>query len=359
MKRVVFIHLLNNYTGSPKVLRDVILDVVNSNKIDCVLLTSESDGFLSEIDFKKIRRYRLFYKWHKINIFRLLYFLLAQFQIFFFILFKTNKNDIIYLNTILPFSAYLASLISNRKIVNHIHENMSLNKLLYKIIRIVYEYNNQHSIFVSEYIKTVTRNTKKSIVAYNSVPNNFDDNEIEFSKKKNVLMVSSLKMFKGVDTFINLADNSNRLNFQLVVSSTSDEIFFFLKKHNIIVPNNLKIFSLQKDLSKFYREAIITLVLSKPSQWIETFGLTILESFSFGTAVIAPNFGGPKELINQAENGYLLDDIENIHLISKTINDFLGKQSNIISMSNNSINYYKKFTRDNSYEKITKYLLSL
>ena len=257
MKRVVFIHLLNNYTGSPKVLRDVILDVINSNKIDCVLLTSESDGFLNELDQKIIKRYRLFYKWHNINIFRLLYFLLAQFQIFFFILFKTNKNDIIYLNTILPFSAYLASLISNRKIVNHIHENMSINKILYKIIRIVYKYNNQHSIFVSKYLKTVTKNTKKSIVAYNSVSNNFNDNNIEFSKKKNVLMVSSLKMFKGVDTFINLAFNSNRLNFQLVVSSTNDEIFFFLKKHNIIIPNNLKIFPLQKDLSKFYREAIV------------------------------------------------------------------------------------------------------
>ena len=359
MKRVVFIHLLNNYTGSPKVLRDVILDVVNSNKIDCVLLTSESDGFLNELDFKKIRRYRLFYKWHKINILRLPYFLLAQFQIFFFILFKTNKNDIIYLNTILPFSAYLASSISTRKIVNHIHEDMNLNKLLYKIIRKVYKYNNQHSIFVSQYIKTVTRNIKKSIVAYNSVSNNYVDSEIEFSKKKNVLMVSSLKMFKGIDTFINLAHNSNSLSFQLVVSSTNDEINSFLKKYNFVVSDNLKIFSLQKDLSNFYKEAIITLVLTKPSQWIETFGLTILESFSFGTAVIAPNYGGPKELINQAQNGYLLDDIENVPLISQTINDFLGKQSNIISMSNNSINYYKKFTRDNSYEKITRYLLSL
>ena len=93
--------------------------------------------------------------------------------------------------------------------------------------------------------------------------------------------------------------------------------------HNIIVPNNLKIFSLQKDLSKFYREAIITLVLTKPSQWIETFGLTILESFSHGTPVITPNYGGPIELITHGQDGYLIDDVSNKTLIRQTINDFL------------------------------------
>jgi L-malate glycosyltransferase len=356
LKKVIFIHLLNNYTGSPKVLRDVILNVVNSGEFNCMLLTSKTDGFLSQIDSNKISKYSLLYKWHDVTIFSLLYFLLAQFQIFFFILFKTNKNDIIYLNTILPFSAYLASRVSHRKIVNHIHEDMNLNKPLYKLIKKVYKRYNQDSIFVSKYLESVTCNVKKSFVVYNTIFNSYKHTDIDLTKKKNILMISSLKKFKGVDTFINLAKSSEKLSFQLVLSSTHDEIESFLKSNNFKITDNLKIFSIQKDLSTFYQEALITLVLTKPSQWIETFGLTILESFSYGTPVIAPNFGGPKELINNSENGYLLNDVENISSIKQLIKDFVYRRDDLIKMSFNSLDYYKKFIDDNSYDKITKYL---
>ena len=172
------------------------------------------------------------------------------------------------------------SIISKRQIVNHIHEDMNLNKLLYKFIKKIYLKYNQHSIFVSKYIKSVTPNPNNSIVVYNNIKDHTLKSKIEIDKRDYILMISSLKLFKGIDTFISLAKESPENNFVLVLSSELEQIDSFLKKNQLYISKNLKIFPIQKKIDYFYSKAYITLVLTKPNEWIETFGLTILESFS-------------------------------------------------------------------------------
>ena len=41
-----------------------------------------------------------------------------------------------------------------------------------------------------------------------------------------------------------------------------------------------------------------------PSEWYETFGLTIIEAFSVGTPVIVSDIGGHSELVLEGENGF-------------------------------------------------------
>jgi glycosyltransferase involved in cell wall biosynthesis len=64
----------------------------------------------------------------------------------------------------------------------------------------------------------------------------------------------------------------------------------------------------------FYLRAGVVLNLSHPELWVETFGLTLLEALSFGVPVIAPEVGGPTELVDDGENGYLISvhDVEKI-----------------------------------------------
>lgn len=71
--------------------------------------------------------------------------------------------------------------------------------------------------------------------------------------------------------------------------------------------NNIKILSRQTDVSTFYNEASIVLNLSDKRKFVETFGLTALESMSAGLPVIVPTEGGIAEMVEDGINGYKMD----------------------------------------------------
>ncbi|GHT60112.1 hypothetical protein FACS18945_6250 [Bacteroidia bacterium] len=53
IKKIVFIHSLNNFSGSPKVLATIVRALVGKYEID--LVTSKTQGFLSDIEGIKYR----------------------------------------------------------------------------------------------------------------------------------------------------------------------------------------------------------------------------------------------------------------------------------------------------------------
>jgi glycosyltransferase involved in cell wall biosynthesis len=56
------------------------------------------------------------------------------------------------------------------------------------------------------------------------------------------------------------------------------------------------------ELHNLIRGAICTIT---PSEWYETFGLTLLESFAHGRPVIASRIGGMEEIVTDGEDGFL------------------------------------------------------
>ncbi len=54
------------------------------------------------------------------------------------------------------------------------------------------------------------------------------------------------------------------------------------------------------------REIAGSRYLVMPSRWFETFGIVLIEAFSLGTPVIAPNYGGFPEIVTPGSNGLLL-----------------------------------------------------
>ena len=159
-----------------------------------------------------------------------------------------------------------------------------------------------------------------------------------FSKKNfNVLMVCSLKAYKGVYEFISLANllsEFTAFNFILVLNASGEEIAKTLNKP---LPENLKLFSRQSNLKPFYQDASVVLSLSRPDGWIETFGLTIVEAMSYSIPVIVPTVGGPAEIVVDGVDGYqiscyeldkiqaklieLYRDTEQYHRVSKAAYD--------------------------------------
>jgi len=307
-KKIVCIHLFNNYSGSPKVLMQV-MNILITRGYDVDLITNKSEGFLSGLE--GINYHYVSYKWKKNELLTLIYFIIAQIQLFCKVIkWYRNIDSIFYINTITPFGAAIACKLCKKSIIYHVHEKYIKSNLLHKICEYVYDKSNCYSIFVSKYLQEsyLDKLTKSSVI-YNSLEQTYKDVVAEFTKNRTIkpttiLMVCSLRRFKGIYEFITLSAMLPKCKFELVVNATETEVEHF--KNENPLSSNLYIFGSQSNLHPFYQRAKLLLNLSDPNLWIETFGLTILEAMAYGIPSIVPNVGGPIELVTNESNGYLI-----------------------------------------------------
>jgi glycosyltransferase involved in cell wall biosynthesis len=104
-------------------------------------------------------------------------------------------------------------------------------------------------------------------------------------------------------------------------------------------------------------------IYSRSLVWImasrsEGFGLPILEAMACGCAVIATDCGGPRDIIVDGENGFLVKvgDIEQIvQRVERLLNDHVLRER-FVRKSQETV---KKFTWDNSVNKLEKLLLKI
>ncbi len=326
MRKVVFIHLFNDRSGSPAVLAQVIR-VVQSSGMDADLYTGKQlpDGVLSGLVKKHF--YTPYY-WVKNKYLHFTYYFLSQLVLFFQLFQYRNQDVIIYVNTLMPFGAALAGKLMGKKIIYHLHETSFRPIWLKKFLRGVIRLTAHKIIFVSEaLLKTDAFPSVPQVVIPNSLSDDFflEARQSMYAPIKNgffsVLMVCSLKKYKGVCQFLELAQRclGNRgIRFELVLNAEITEIELFFKGMNI--PENLRVHSRQKNLSQFYRGASLVLNLSLVDQWIETFGLTVLEALSYGVPVIVPPTGGPAEVVRNGRDGFLIDAYE-MDKLSRLVQD--------------------------------------
>lgn len=355
-KRIIVIHFLNNFTGSPNILSIIIHEFVSKGyNID--LITSKSEGFLSNIENIKYRYTS--YKWCKSKILTLFLLIWSQLELFFIILFKYRKeNGLFYINSIIPFGATWACKILQKKVIYHVHENMQLSKPLYPVYRFSYECCQQKTIFVSRYLQEITRVQRNSIVIYNSLPPAFLNIVAIYNKNTNpkpqsILLVSSLRFFKGVYEFVELSKRLPQFSFELVVSASISEVENF--KAETKPPFNLTIFSQQTNLHPFYQRTKLLLQLSHPNAWVETFGLTILEAMVYGIPSIVPNIGGPIELIEDGINGFTIDPL-NVEILTMKVKLLMDDETLYNKFSKAAIRKSKEFEYNIMINKIEKYI---
>jgi glycosyltransferase involved in cell wall biosynthesis len=310
-KKIACLHLLNDFSGSPYVFSQAIRKLLKQGaEIDLFTSNSGSKGFLSDID--GVSYHTFFYKWSKNKLLTLIYYLFSQFLLFIHILFNSDKYAAIYINSVLPFGAALAAKIKNKKVIYHIHETsikpILLKKLLFKVVN----FTAKEVIYVSEYLKNQEPLSKpKSHVIYNSLSEDFmqkADYNLNQPLKQDVfdvLMLCSLKAYKGVFEFIELAKKLSQLHFTLVLNASQADIDGFFSKTEL--PSNLSLFPAQANVHPFYARCSLVLNLSRPDGWIETFGMTVLEAMYYGKPVIVPPVGGVTELVKNDENGFLTD----------------------------------------------------
>lgn len=355
MKRIVFVHTLNNYSGSPNVLSIIIKEFVKKD-YDVEIITSKGDGFLSNIS--NVKYSYTSYRWVDSKFITFLFLVLSWVQTFFKILFSNNSNAIFYINTITPIGAVWACKITGKIMVYHVHENMLQHKPLYGIYRNTYKYCNEKSIFVSDYLQNLSIGKKKGAVVYNFLNSDFTETVKRFlisgcKKGNSIIIISSLRRFKGIYVFIELARKLPNYQFEMVFSASASEVDSF--RNEINAPVNVIMHSVQSNLHPFYQNAKILLNLSLPNLWIETFGLTILEAMAYGIPSIVPNIGGPLELVDDGINGFTLDPL-NIEVLVDRVRSLMEDDDLYFRFSNAALVKSKMFDLDVMIDKIIAFI---
>ncbi|MBO5864536.1 MAG: glycosyltransferase family 4 protein [Bacteroidaceae bacterium] len=340
MKNIVCFHLFNDHSGSPQVLRTVVEGLLERGyHID--LVTSRG-GVLDELEGKENLRLKQYnYKFARNVAVRAVRYVWVQLQVFFIALgYIFKKETVIYINTILPVGAAIGGRLAGKNVVYHYHENAKAKSTAYRILAKIMQLIAGDIICVSQYQRSFLRRKKRVYIVPNALQNHIaakltPDSDRAFEQQR-ILMLGSLKTYKGTDEFIALARGMNKYRFELVINDSQENIDNYLRDRNITQPPNLTIYPRQEDVTPFYNRASLVLNLSNKKQFIETFGLTALEAMTAGLPVIVPTVGGIAEMVTDGENGFKIDS-QDCEEVKKCIENILRNKDVFVNLSNNAL----------------------
>lgn len=237
-------------------------------------------------------------------------------MLFFRLLWMLTPGSVVYINTVLPFGAAWAAKLRGSRVVYHIHETSIRPKILKRFLFGTAHSTASDAIYVSHYIQHAEKITGDHDCV---VPNCLDGDFIARIAKdgsgtrgNHILMICSLKEYKGIFEFVRLAQSLPQYPFTLLLNAEAGRIREFFRGAKL--PENLQWHPVAKDVHAYYRNAALVLNLSRPDMWVETFGMTMLEAMAYGRPVIAPPIGGIAEVVLHGVNGYLCDSRDTAQL---------------------------------------------
>lgn len=216
-----------------------------------------------------------------------------------------------------------------------------------------YENNIDAFVYPSRFIKDKHIQYKEALKNKSYVIHNLIDLK-KFSaseqKENYYLYYGRLSREKGISTLVKAWKNFPKLKLKIVGSGPEEEqLKQIIKELNI---TNIELLGAKYDneLTEIIQKAKFTIV---PSEWHETFGLTIIESYACGTPVIAASIGGVTELVKENETGFLFESRNETGLcnvIEKashlTDSDYSRLTKNCIETAN------KEFTEEKYYKSL-------
>ncbi|WP_373473244.1 glycosyltransferase family 4 protein [Sphingorhabdus lacus] len=332
----IFIHLLNDFSGSPRIINEKI-DCYQKSGVDCFIVTGGTNGFIRTsgyphriIPYKKHSN-KMIWAWHL---------LFWHLQTFLFILRIAGKADVVHCNTLLTAPHLLAAKIKGARTVSHIMETRITPKIHKRIMAGLVSCCADRLVYLSEYVKVAMKDTISGVPSKITYPcvdpvilNNANDLAQEKSRNGQftVGLICSLIWFKGYREFIQLASICPDLRFVLVLNGTAEAFYGEFNQDDL--PSNLVVYFSLKDVSVALAEMDILLSLTQRTGWVETFGLTLIEAMAFGIPVVAPDIGAPTEYIRHGVNGYLIDETDMAGL-SVMLEETFENAEKLLDMSN-------------------------
>jgi glycosyltransferase involved in cell wall biosynthesis len=365
MTDIVFCHLLNDTSGSPRILRGVIKALGDENWCAKMFIGSDGRGVLEGCG---IPLSRYWYSRSSFKIVTLFTFLLSQFFLFFALAKDRSikNNAIIYVNTLLPFGAAIFGKLSGRKVVYHVHEISIEPKPLRLFLCLIVRLTSSLNIYVSKsHALALPIEGVPSVIIHNALDEGFSAvaSDSEYLCRREgifrVLMITSLRDYKGVPellSLVSLLKQRTDICFDLLVNDGQDVIDrYFLGKP--FFPQ-LTVHPRTNNPAVFYQNASLVLNLSRVDLCVETFGLTILEAMAFGVPVIVPPVGGPVELVSDAVEGFVVDSRKTA-LLKKKILTLADNPDLCNSMSFSARKKSQNFSGESFATEIRKILLNL
>ena len=194
----------------------------------------------------------------------------------------------------------------------HLHEDRTSLNIVHRALSSLRRFFCDFEIFVSQYLWSKEH---VSGIDCKVIPNALPDEFIVKARGNNlkpqlnrpfiVLMVCSLKRYKGVWELLEICkhlESTRDIQFHLVLSENDKVISEYFNGTEL--PANLHLHAKTNDIAKHFVVSSVLLNLSRPDEWVETFGLTILEGMVYGLPCIVPPVGGPTELVYNDVNGF-------------------------------------------------------
>lgn len=308
---IVFCHLLNDRSGSPTVLR-ATLDALDAHENGLLFVGSQGRGTLEEAGVPT-RRY--WYRRSRHRLLTLFTYLASQAALYRALVLSRDipRDAMVFVNTLLPFAAMLWGRRTGRRVVVHVHEVSITPGPLRRFLTRCAARSADLLLYVSsDHRARLPIEGPPARIVPNPVSPALAARAGEHFPRQDgvfrVLMLASLRGYKGVEEFMALAaalrDRAD-IAFDLVMNAEADEVRAFAARH--ARAGNVTIHPRTDDPAYFYARAELVLNLSRVDQIIETFGLTLVEAMSFGIPVIAPPVGGPSEIVTHGVEGYCID----------------------------------------------------
>jgi glycosyltransferase involved in cell wall biosynthesis len=333
---IVFCHLLNDQSGSPMVLRST-LEALDAHQNGLLFIGSHGRGVLEGANVTT-RRY--WYRRSRFRIVTLFNYLLSQ--VLLYLALSRSRNipydATIFVNTLMPFGAMLWGRRTGRKVIVHIHEVSITPNLLRRFLMECASRCADQLLYVShDHFDRLSIVGPSSKIVFNPVNPVFIE----------VLMLASLRGYKGIEEFMALARafrDREDIWFTLVLNAETTEVATLKKRY----PNakNVSLLPRTNNPCDFYARADLLVNLSRTDQWIETFGVTLVEAMTFGLPVIAPPVGGPREIVSNGIEGYCIDSRDSSAL-QVAVLELADNPCRTMKMSQASLQRAKDFTHDN------------
>lgn len=348
MTHIVCFHLYNDFSGSPIVLR-MVLDGLLQHGYQVDLVTSDG-GVLDTLQGReRFRKHSYTYRFSPNPIATMLRYMAVQCYTFCLALRWAFRKDVVfYVNTLLPVGPALAGRLMGKRVVYHYHENAHVKGVFYQSLAWMMQRLAHEIICVSHYQAASLAAGSKVRVVPNALPETFVDRMRPDAQRsydnRNILMIASLKSYKGVREFMELSARMPDYRFTLVLNDSQTNINDYIKAHRLegVIGRNLTVYPRQSDVAPFYTRASVLLNLSDRTRVIETFGMTVLEAMSAGLPVIVPTEGGVAELVCDGENGYRID-VGDMDRIERRLKEMFLQKNLYIRLSEKALQYARKF----------------
>lgn len=355
MKKIVCFHLLNDFSGSPKILK-MVLDGMLDRGYKLNLVTTRGGVLDALAENPACKVHSCHYKFSTRPIVEILRYGWIQVYTFCFAFRWLFAKDVLfYINTLLPVGPALAGKLMGKRVVYHYHENADAKSGIYRVLCSLMQQLADEIICVSDYQRSFLKRQKGIHVVPNSLPVEFQaklspDVSSAFDRK-NVLMIGSLKKYKSVKEFVSLANLLQQFHFTLVINEEQPVIEAFFAVERLRKGDNLHVVPRQFDVTPFYNKASLVLNLTNRELAIETFGLTALEAMSAALPVIVPTVGGIAEMVEDGVNGYKID-VQELDKIAERIQVILTDKELYCVLAQNALKYSKRYNADSMIEKI-------